>query len=295
VIGDPLRQAIVVLMVAGSLAAIESTARLGAQSRYPVVREQQLSRTLAFNGAGDRLLEVSVINGTIHVVGQDGDTVEVNVRKTIRAETEQAAAAAETEAPVTFSDSAGTIRAVGSPGVRPGCDQKSTAQQRERPLYVVAYDFEIRAPRQVKLRLCTVNGGHIRVEGMAGDFSLDNVNGGITLTGVRGSGRAVTVNGDIEASFVDVPQAAVLLRSVNGDLEGSFPRSLSADLRLKTFNGDLYTDFDVTPLPAEASAERRNGMFVYGANRFGMFRVGRGGPELTFDAFNGDVRVLARH
>jgi hypothetical protein len=281
-------------MVAGSLAAIESRARLGTQSRYPVVREQQLSRTLAFSGAGDRLLEVSVINGTIHVVGQDGDSVDVNVRKTVRAETEQDAAAAETEAPVTFSESAGTIRAVGNPDHQPGCDEKPTTREQERPRYVVAYDFEIRVSRQARLRLCTVNGGSILVEGMEGDFSLDNKNGDIVLTDVQGSGRAVTVNGDVEASFAAVPRTAVFFRSVNGDLQGAFPRSLSADLRLKTFNGHLYTDFDVTSLPTEASAERRDGMVVYRANRFGAFRVGRGGPELTFDAFNGDVRVLAR-
>jgi len=36
-------------------------------------------------------------------------------------------------------------------------------------------------------------------------------------------------------------------------------------------------------------------MFVYRSNEFTTLRVGRGGPELTFDAFNGDVRVLRAH
>jgi hypothetical protein len=73
----------------------------------------------------------------------------------------------------------------------------------------------------------------------------------------------------------------------------SFPEPFSADLRLKTFNGGLYTDFDVQPLPrpASGSGQRRNGQFVYRSNDYALVRAGRGGPELTFETLNGDVRV----
>jgi hypothetical protein len=67
---------------------------------------------------------------------------------------------------------------------------------------------------------------------------------------------------------------------------------LSADLRFKTFNGQLYSDFDVTPvaLPA-AETERRNGKYVYHSKGLQGGRAGRGGPELTFDSFNGNIRL----
>jgi hypothetical protein len=38
--------------------------------------------------------------------------------------------------------------------------------------------------------------------------------------------------------------------------------------------------------------ERRKGTFVYRGNTSVGLRVGAGGPELSFDAFNGDLRVL---
>jgi len=56
-----------------------------------------------------------------------------------------------------------------------------------------------------------------------------------------------------------------------------------------------YTDFDVTALPGRpAVSERRDGKFVYKTNSFYGVRVGRGGPELKFDAFNGDIRIRQR-
>src|SRR5205814_7229611 len=112
---------------------------------------------------------------------------------------------------------------------------------------------------------------------------------------IRGSGRAETVNGRITAAFAANPKTASSFKTVNGEIEVTFPGDLSADLRLKTLNGGLYTDFDVMPLPTFAPVpERRNGKVGYRANRFAAVRVGQGGPELTFEGLNGDVRVLRR-
>ena len=72
----------------------------------------------------------------------------------------------------------------------------------------------------------------------------------------------------------------------------SFLEGLSADFAMKTFNGALFTDFDVQPLAGKAVAgERRNGRFVYRANEFTRVRVGSGGPEMTFETLNGNVRA----
>lgn len=62
---------------------------------------------------------------------------------------------------------------------------------------------------------------------------------------------------------------------------------------LKTMNG-LFTDFDVQlmPQPGTVAVERRSGMTVYRRNAFTRVRASRGGPELTFQTMNGDVRVL---
>jgi hypothetical protein len=113
------------------------------------------------------------------------------------------------------------------------------------------------------------------------------------LTDAGGSGRATTVNGDIQGSFTAVPKGESQFKTVNGTISVTFPRALSADLSLKTFNGGLFTDFDTTPLPVDAERTERSDRpkYVYRQRGVTKVRVGAGGPLLTFDTLNGDVRI----
>ena len=61
---------------------------LAAQSRYPVVREATISRTLRVDQRAKRLLEVSTISGNVRIAGVAGDAIDVAVKKTIRASIE---------------------------------------------------------------------------------------------------------------------------------------------------------------------------------------------------------------
>ena len=45
-----------------------------------------------------------------------------------------------------------------------------------------------RVPRDVRVRLCTVNGGEVLADRTSGDFDVSNVNGRIVLKGMRGIG-----------------------------------------------------------------------------------------------------------
>lgn len=280
-------------IVTGAAVVLSAVLPVTAQSRYAVRREETISRTLRFGSGAERLLEVSTINGNIRVVGNADDVVDVVVRKTIRAETAADADTAETSVGLEIGESGGAIRLRAAVEEQPGCDWESITRRRTRPRYQVTFDFDVRVPRNARLRLCTVNGGDVHVTGTAGDFDIDNVNGAITLSGVRGSGRAETVNGPVSVAFEENPKSASRFKSVNGDLDIVLQRNLSADLLMKTFNGGLFTDFEVTRLPTPVSEiEHRNGMSVYRGSRFTGYRVGRGGPELTLDAFNGNVRVV---
>ena len=71
---------------------------------------------------------------------------------------------------------------------------------------------------------------------------------------------------------------------------------LNADIRLKTFNGSVYTDFDVTSVPrVDRTVEVRNGTRrVYRRGEYQTVRVGKGGPEFSFDTLNGSIYVLRK-
>ena len=280
-------------LVLASVALAALIPGLGAQSRYPVVREATISRTLRVDSRAERALEVSTISGNIRIVGDAGDAIDVSIKKTIRAETAADADAAESAAGLEIAETADAVRLLGEANAQPGCDWETITRRRTRPRYHVAFDFDVRVPVNTRLRLCTINGGAVHVVATAGGFEIDNVNGPITLTAVRGSGRATTVNGAVSAEFAENPKAASAFKSVNGDIDVTFQPGLSADLLMKTFNGGLFTDFDVTRLPMSvAVAERRNGMSVYRGTPFTGFRAGQGGPEIKLDAFNGDIRVV---
>jgi len=173
------------------------------------------------------------------------------------------------------------------------CSDHSARQRRLG--YRVAYDFQVKVPRECDLTLSTVNDGDVRVNDVTGKFDVENVNGKIQMSEIGGLGRAHTVNGAVNVQFKRNPGGDCSFHSINGDLDVAFPSDFSADFWFKTFNGGAYTDFELTPLPRPAAdQERRNGKFVYKNNGFYGGRIGKGGPQMKFDAFNGNIHITAR-
>lgn len=112
------------------------------------------------------------------------------------------------------------------------------------------------------------------------------------MTGIGGSGNVHTVNGPITVRFAKNPSRPSSFKSVNGELDLYFPQDLSADLLFKTFNGQIFSDFEVTARSTPTvETERRDGKYVYRSNRFRGARAGHGGPELSFDTLNGNIRL----
>lgn len=263
------------------------------QRRLRVQDHETIRRTIDFStGAGRMLLEVDNVQGSIRLTGYDGRSVEMVANKTIRAVSQDKLQQAQQEVKLDIRDQADTINIYVD---QPGHERSSLFGSHSHwtnPGYEVSFDFELRVPRQASVRLWTVNGGEIRVEDIAGDFEVNNVNGNIDLRQLSGSGEVRTVNGAVKVAFAANPKNDSSFASLNGAVEVTFQRNLSADIRYKTFNGGVYTDFPVTARPAPVSVpERRNGGFIYKSD-FSGARIGNGGPELTFDGFNGDIRIL---
>jgi hypothetical protein len=267
----------------------------GQRSRYQVVDESTITRTLTFGGAGDRALDVRVINGRIRVVGTNDSTVQMTIRKAISAETDADFADAQRDVRLDFVERTPRVEAIVRDASGHVCGEPSFGDRNwSRVRYNVRFDFTIQVPKQTRLRLCTINGGDITVQGTEGDFEVDNVNGEIEMDQVVGSGSARTVNGPVSVSFAANPTAPSTFYTVNGTVEVMFQDGLSADFKMKTFNGGLFTDFEVEPLAQSPAPtpERRNGRLVYRTNDFTRVRVGGGGPEHTFETLNGSVRAL---
>lgn len=260
-----------------------------------VTEKNTIRQTLRFSGDGAQTLEVRGINGSITVEAHDGPDVEMLIEKSVTAESQAGLHAAE-EVELDFEDNAATVGAiVRQPDIGVCGLQDTWSRTRGRPRYFVQFDFTIRVPRNTRLELCTVNKGDITVKGTHADFTVRNINGRITMTDVAGSGDATTINGRVTASFVSPPRTDSHFKTINGDVVLSMPDTFSADLHMKSFNGGLFTDFVTQPLAHQLVAEEHSGgATMFRSNSFTRVRVGTGGPVLTLDTLNGDVRVLRR-
>jgi hypothetical protein len=302
--------AIAVAATIASPAAITAAGRADNRAdndeKYPVKDSERIQRSLAFTGAGPHRLDIDNVSGSIQIAAHDGSNVELNVTRTLEAATPERLEAARKEVTLDVKEEPSQISLyVDGPFRDCDCDRdrdrdangrrrRDGNRWRDRQ-YEVRYDFVLKVPRQVGLTLSTVNRGDIKIEGTTGDFEVTNVNGGIEMLDIAGSGRVGTINKDVRIVFRSNPAGPSSFKTLNGDVVVSFQPPLAADLRMKTFNGGMYTDFDTTALPALTPvSERKGGKFVYKSDRSAGVRVGGGGPELRFETLNGDIRILQR-
>jgi hypothetical protein len=223
-------------------------------------------------------IDVDNMDGSVTVVGSDTHDIKVEIHKTIRARSPEKVQESKREVRLDMTQQDDELRLYVDGPFRCKCQEGS-----------------LRVPRETNLRLRTVNRGDIRVQDTDGAFDVENINGGLDLVDVAGSGHAYALNQPLHVSFRRNPTGASDFGSLNGVVDVAFRPGLAADLWLKTFNGSAYTDFDVTALPSQpAVREQRDGKYVYKSNQFYGVRVGPGGPELKFDAFNGDIRIRNR-
>jgi hypothetical protein len=244
-------------------------------------------------GANAKLI-VDNVWGGIRVAAHSGREIRVAVREHWIADTQEELAEARREVKLDATQDGDTVKLYVDGPFRCNCNDGGV-NFRRHPQYQVRYEFEIAVPVDTALKLRTVNRGNIAAQGTRGDLDVSNVNGGIDLTDVAGSGAVRTVNGPVHVAFTENPRSPVVFKTVNGEVTVEFQPNVSADLRFKTMHGQVYTDYDVTPLPAEpVKLDRSLGKSVYRMNQFTGVRIGSGGPEHRFETLNGSIRILKR-
>ncbi|MFQ5674278.1 MAG: hypothetical protein ACE5G1_00145 [bacterium] len=256
---------------------------------------EKIEKTLKFTGSsGENELIVDNIKGSIEVEGYAGKDIQLVVRKTILGRSDRKIEEAKEKIRLDITENDNSIELyVDAPYRRR--DGSVNYRGWRYYGYEVTFDFEIKVPLDTNVYLKTINDGKIKVTNVKGDYDLDNINGRIDAKGLAGSGRIYALNGGVTVEFDDNPKSDCYFGSLNGEVEVTFLDGLEADFRFKTFNGEVYTDFDVSYLsPRKATTKRRGGKYVYKADKSFGARVGRGGPEIEFDAFNGDIYVTKK-
>jgi hypothetical protein len=247
------------------------------QKSFDVSRSAEAKRLLVDN-----------MRGYIRVKGASRSDIHVTIHKEIRARTKSALDEGKRDSKLDISQQGNTVRFYDDGPWRHnnhGDDYYG---------YRTIYDYDVEVPAETDLALKGFND-RIEVAGTTGPFDIHGFNGGIEMSDMGGSGAVETFNGSMKVGFRQNPGKDSRFKTFNGSIDVYFQPDFNADLHFKTFHGGVFSDFDVTQLPATISAgQNLNAKFVYRSNGGGSARAGRGGPGLSFESFNGSIRLYTK-
>lgn len=138
--------------------------------------------------------------------------------------------------------------------------------------------YRLQVPAGVSLKAIRTTNGGINVSGVRGSVELFTTNGGITAKGLASDAILTTTNGSISAEVASVAAMRSLsIKTTNGGVVLTLPKDASAKLQARTTNGDISVAQPLT----QAEKTRR---FVRG-------QIGEGGPSVELGTTNGRVVV----
>lgn len=154
----------------------------------------------------------------------------------------------------------------------------------------------IQVPVHTSLRLHSMNGDRMEVDGVSGDISAEDTNGNIELNHVSGSIVASAMNGKITAVIAQLDsQKPSSFSSMNGTIDITLPANVHANLRLKTSMGQIYMDngfqFQQTPSPQPEGERGSNGMYRVRVDHTITGTLNGGGPDIRVQNFNGSIYI----
>jgi hypothetical protein len=254
---------------------------------------------------------IANVNGSVKVVGYEGDKIIVEVSKSINAKTDARLEKGKKEVQLGVIDRADTLILY----VEDGCNTfgRNTKRNKKDGWYNQGWgynwncndrhcesdydykmDFTIKVPSSVNLMVSTINDGDISVEKVSGVVMANNINGSIRLVNLEREADASTINGDVDIEYVRNPKNDCRFYSLNGDINAWFQKGLGAELSFESFNGDFYTNvpsIESLPVKVEKASHGDGVKFKVNGNRY---KVGAGGVFLDFETFNGNVYLKER-
>src|SRR6267154_1484926 len=122
-------------------------------------REQEkIEKTFAMPaGAGRRTLEIDNVWGSIEVVGTAADQAHITVNKSIRAESKGKIEQAEKDVTLDITQQGDVLKLYVDGPFR--CNCHDCERSRDDEGYVVKMDFQVQVPRDIDIKIKTVNGG----------------------------------------------------------------------------------------------------------------------------------------
>lgn len=213
--------------------------------------------------SADGRIELSNINGAVHIRAWDQEQVELDAVK--RADTEEQLQ--DTEIRVSASRDLLTIETHYN-------EDRGNGPRHDHPATV---EYTLQVPRRARLDEIKLVNGSLDVAGVLGEVRASSVNGRLEARELGGGAKLSTVNGSLEAQFSHA--GAIELSSVNGSIELTLPANTKARLEASTVHGDIQNDFGLA-----SSDHRFMGQELRG-------ELGGGGEDIRLRDVNGAIEI----
>lgn len=234
----------------------------GADRADAVTEEFHQTYPLAANGR----VELSNINGSVHITAWDQNTVKVDAIK--RADDADGLKRME----IRVDAHADML------SIETRYHQDDEHWGRGNHFSEVEYTLTV--PRNARLdEIKLINGG-LDVAGVNGEVRASCINGKLTAKELAGDARLSTINGPLEANFQDLRAMRVELTSVNGPVRLTLPSDAKARIEATTVHGGIDNDFGL----------RTNNHRFVGHDLQG--ELGSGGASIKLTNVNGSIDVL---
>ena len=240
------------------------------------------------------------IEGDVTVEAYDGNTIEIEVDKQIRARRADDVAEGMRDVKIDFDEGEGYVRArFSTPNNRyrekddPLACGWDWQRNGDREYYRYRLDFKVKVPREISVKISTVNNSDLFVKGVKGFVYANNVNGDVELIDIANDTKAHTVNGEIEVVYATMPTEFADFETVNGNIEVIAPEDAGAIYSFETQYGEIYSDFDFTKklAPQVEKNKGKKGGTLYKIAKSNSYQVKDGGPEISFKTLNGKIMV----
>ncbi|MEA2240394.1 MAG: hypothetical protein QOC81_5118 [Thermoanaerobaculia bacterium] len=140
--------------------------------------------------------------------------------------------------------------------------------------------YEVFLPRTMDLQIENTNGT-IEASDVRGSHRIETTNGQIKLVRCSGDLNAETTNGGIEAELTAVTKGRVVrLETTNGNIHARLPRTLAASLDASTTNGGIDSDLPVATRGNLSKHSLRG-------------TINGGGADLHMRTTNGSIHIQA--
>jgi DUF4097 and DUF4098 domain-containing protein YvlB len=237
--------------------------------------EERFDRT--FDVRPGARVTLANVNGSITIRAWDQPRVRIQAEKKVRASGAQRAREAMAELKIEIASSDGGLRVMTRyPKRSDGLDFLDWLFGGGSHVNA-SVTYEVDVPRSMSLDLDNTNGG-IEVSDVRGSHRIETNTGRISLARCAGDIEAETTNGTIRAELVEVtPGKPMRLSTTNGRISLSAPQTLAARVDAATTNGSINTELPITTTRAGRNSLRGT--------------LNGGGPELWLRTTNGSIEL----